>query len=75
MKVWGNLYDYKREEYLNKLIALKDKQIIKIIIGIRRCGKSILMEIFKNYLLENGVNSKNIISINFENILSSCSDC
>ncbi len=56
----------KRKEYLNKLIALKDKKVIKIITGVRRCGKSTLMEIFKNYLLKNGVNKKNIISINFE---------
>lgn len=56
----------KRKEYLDKLISLKDKKIIKIITGVRRCGKSTLMEIFKDYLLQNGVNKKNIISINFE---------
>ena len=56
----------KRKEYLNKLIALKDKKIIKIITGVRRCGKSTLMNIFKDYLLQNGVNSENIISIKFE---------
>lgn len=55
-----------RKKYLDKLIALKDKKVIKIITGVRRCGKSTLMEIFKNYLLKNGVNEKNIISINFE---------
>lgn len=56
----------ERKEYLDKLIALKDKQIIKVITGVRRCGKSTLMEIFKDYLLKSGVDSKNIISINFE---------
>lgn len=55
-----------RQEYLDKLINLKDKQIIKIISGVRRCGKSTLMDIFKDYLLKNGVDNKNIISINFE---------
>ena len=40
----------EREQYLNKLIAFKDKQIIKIITGVRRCGKSTLMEIFQDYL-------------------------
>lgn len=55
-----------RKEYLNKLISLKDKKVIKIITGVRRCGKSTLMEMFKNYLLQNGVNTENIISINFE---------
>ena len=56
----------KRKEYLEKLISLKDKKIIKIITGVRRCGKSTLMDIFKNYLLQNGISKKNIISINFE---------
>lgn len=55
-----------RKEYLNKLIALKDKKIIKIITGVRRCGKSTLMEIYKGYLIKNGIDNKNIISINFE---------
>ena len=41
----------ERKEYLDKLISLKDKKIIKIITGVRRCGKSTLMEIFKDYLL------------------------
>lgn len=55
-----------RKEYLDRLISLKDKRIIKIITGVRRCGKSTLMEIYKNYLLQNGVKKENIISINFE---------
>ena len=50
----------KRKEYLDKLISLKDKKVIKIITGVRRCGKSTLMEIFKDYLRENGVDEKNI---------------
>ena len=55
-----------REEYLNKLISFKDKQIIKIVTGVRRCGKSTLFEIYQDYLLENGVLKEQIISINFE---------
>ena len=55
-----------REEYLNKLIALKDKHIIKIVTGIRRCGKSTLFELYQDYLVNNGVLSEQIISINFE---------
>ncbi|MCH5314770.1 MAG: ATP-binding protein [Eubacterium sp.] len=55
-----------RQEYLDKLIALRDKQLIKVITGIRRCGKSTLMEIFQNYLKSNGISDDNIISINFE---------
>ena len=56
----------KREEYLNRLIALKGKKVIKIITGVRRCGKSTLIEIFKDYLMQNGVGKENMISINFE---------
>ena len=40
-----------REAYLNKLIALKDKQLIKVITGVRRSGKSTLLEIFQEYLV------------------------
>ena len=39
----------QRPEYLNKLIAFKDKQLIKVITGIRRCGKSTLLEIYQEY--------------------------
>ena len=45
----------KRKEYLDFLIKLKDKNIIKVVTGIRRCGKSTLFELYKKYLLENGV--------------------
>ena len=55
-----------RKEYLDRLIALKGKKIIKVITGVRRCGKSTLMEIYRDYLLKNGVRKENIISINFE---------
>jgi len=55
-----------RTEYLQILKDFKDKDIIKIVTGIRRCGKSTLMEIFQDYLRENGVDENHIISINFE---------
>ena len=57
----------KRKEYLDFLIKLKDKNIIKVVTGIRRCGKSTLFELYKKYLLENGVKDEQIISLNFEN--------
>ncbi len=57
----------KRDNYLSILKNFKDQQIIKVITGIRRCGKSTLLEIFQDYLKENGVEEKQIISINFEN--------
>lgn len=56
----------ERTEYLNKLIAFRDKNIIKIITGIRRCGKSTLMEIFQDWLRAEGVTDEQIISVNFE---------
>ena len=58
----------ERNEYLNKLIYWKDKQIIKIITGIRRCGKSTIFELYKNYLKSNKVKDNQIISINFEDM-------
>lgn len=56
----------ERKEYLDFLIKLKDKNIIKVVTGIRRCGKSTLFELYKNYLLKNGVDKSQIISMNFE---------
>jgi predicted AAA+ superfamily ATPase len=55
-----------RESYLQKLRQLKDQNVIKVITGIRRSGKSTLLEAFKNELLANGVEKKNIIFLNFE---------
>lgn len=57
----------KREDYLSILRNFKDKQIIKVITGIRRSGKSTLLEIFQDYLKETGVKEEQIVSINFEN--------
>ncbi len=56
----------ERKEYLDQLISLRDKHIIKIITGVRRSGKSTLMEMFQEYLINQGVNKDNIIAINFE---------
>ncbi len=57
----------KRDGYLNKLIYYKEKDLIKVITGIRRVGKSFLLfEIFYDYLLSEGVKKENIIKINLE---------
>ena len=56
----------ERAEYLQWLERWKDKQIIKVVSGVRRCGKSTLFEIYKNKLLKSGVKKEQIISINFE---------
>lgn len=58
----------QREEYLNKLIALKDKKIIKVVTGVRRCGKSKLLEMYRQWLLKQGVEEERIVSINFEDL-------
>lgn len=55
-----------RDEYLNKLIRFKDKELIKVITGIRRCGKSTLFDIYIEYLLKNGIKSDQIIRLNLE---------
>ena len=56
----------KREEYLDKLIGFKDKQIIKVVAGVRRCGKSTLFKMYQDYLVSVGVKKEQIIAINFE---------
>ena len=56
----------KREEYLNQLISWRDKQVIKVVTGVRRCGKSTLMTLYQEYLKKQGVSDEQIISINFE---------
>ncbi|MCI6443762.1 MAG: AAA family ATPase, partial [Clostridia bacterium] len=58
----------ERKEYLDKLIAWKDEQVIKVVTGIRRCGKSTLLDLYKQYLTTNGINDEQIISINFEDL-------
>ena len=57
-----------RDIYLNKLITFKDKPLIKVITGIRRCGKSTLLDLFEEYLLNNGIKKENIIHMNFEDL-------
>ena len=56
----------KREEYLQQLINWRDKKVIMVITGVRRCGKSTLMDLYKSYLRQQGVADEQIISINFE---------
>lgn len=55
-----------RPEYLNELISFKDKDLIKIVTGIRRCGKSTLFDLYIKYLIENNINENQIIRINLE---------
>ena len=57
----------ERTEYLEKLKKWKDKELIKVVTGIRRCGKSTLFELFIEYLKTIGIEENHIISINLEN--------
>lgn len=56
----------KREEYLNQLIMGKDKELIKVITGVRRCGKSTLLLQYKDYLIKHKIKKEDIIYMNFE---------
>ena len=59
----------ERDDYLNKLISRRENGMVKIITGIRRCGKSFMLDpIFKNYLLEDGIKEEHIIKIDLDNI-------
>jgi hypothetical protein len=57
-----------RPEYLNQLIKNKDVDLVKIVTGIRRCGKSSLLDLFNQYLLETGVPEEHIIHMNLESL-------
>ena len=56
----------ERKTYLNQLVKLRDQHLIKVLTGIRRCGKSTLMQSFREYLLNGNVPEKRIFSLNFE---------
>lgn len=58
----------ERKNYLQKLAAWKDENIIKVVTGIRRCGKSTLLGLYREYLKENGVSGEQIVSVNFEEL-------
>lgn len=58
----------QRKEYLEQLIKWKDELIIKVVTSIRRCEKSTLLEMYKDYLLTQGISENQIIYINFEEL-------
>lgn len=59
--------EIKREQYLNELVSSRENKLIKVITGIRRCGKSYLLDpIFKNYLLESGVKEDHIVKLDLD---------
>lgn len=64
----GGVYMVQRKEYLNKLMSWKDTQVIKVVTGIRRCGKSTLLMQYQDSLKAAGVSENQIIAINFEEL-------
>ena len=58
----------ERKQYLQELKQWKDDDVIKVVTGLRRCGKSTLLAQFQHWLLENGIENEQIISINFEEL-------
>ena len=70
-KILNSMEEIKRDFYLNQLIAGKQNGLIKIVTGIRRCGKSyILFKMFRKHLIDKGVNSDHILSIAFDDVLN-----
>ena len=66
-EILSSMKEIKREYYLNQLISSKQNGLIKIVTGIRRCGKSYLLRtLFKKYLLEQGVSEDHIIEMAFD---------
>ena len=57
-----------RENYLQQLIQFKDSDFIKVITGVRRSGKSVLLMQYRDYLLSQQISAENIIYINFERL-------
>ena len=58
----------ERKEYLERLRAWRDKQVIKVITGVRRSGKSVLLEMYAEWLMEQGVPEERIIRVNLEDL-------
>ena len=56
----------ERPEYLEQLIRFREKEVIKVVTGIRRCGKSTLFDLYCEYLVQDGVSKDQIIRVNME---------
>ena len=57
-----------RPLYMDRLIEFKDKNVVKIVTGIRRCGKSTLLDLFEDHLVESGIPQRNIVHMNMESL-------
>ena len=58
----------QRKDYLNQLISWKDEKVIKVVTGIRRCGKSTMIKLFQDYLRNEGISDEQIVYLNFEEL-------
>ncbi|MDE7219673.1 MAG: AAA family ATPase, partial [Oscillospiraceae bacterium] len=58
----------KRDLYLNRMIAFQDTEMIKVVTGIRRCGKSSLMKLMAQHLRENGIGQEPMLEMSFESL-------
>ena len=58
----------KRDTYIQRLALYKDCNVIKVLTGVRRSGKSVILRLYQDYLLKNGVDASHIISVNFEEL-------
>lgn len=58
----------ERRAYLNQLVSWKDKDIIKLVSGVKHCGKTTILKMYQEYLLKSGVDQSQIISINFDDL-------
>ena len=70
-EILSSMKEIKREYYLNQLISSKKNGLIKIVTGIRRCGKSyLLFKLFRDHLLADGISPDHIISLALDDILN-----
>ena len=58
----------ERNDYLKQLLSWKDQKIIKVLTGITYCGKSTILKLYQEYLLNNGIDPSQIVSIDFEKL-------
>ncbi len=65
----GGTYENSKKDIQIKLIQYRDSDFVKVITGVRRAGKSSLLVLFKEYLLEQGVEEKQIVEINYEKFI------
>lgn len=59
----------KRESYMKKIRPFINSDLVKVLTGIRRCGKSVMLDLIKQELLQQGVTPQQLISYNFENMI------